>query len=1093
MILKSILFATFLFVSQAYASTVDTITAKNTAKNFIFERININTKINYKDIDLQFIKAENINNEPAYYIYNLKNQTGFVIISAENETFPILGYSYETNFDNTQEPAPAFVEWMNHYKEQIEYIRGNNIIGKKKNKQAWIKYSTQPTINKSGTKDVSPLLSTTWNQGTYYNELCPADPGGQNGHVWAGCVAVAMAQVMKFWNYPDYGSDNHSYNDYTYGTQTADFVNTYYDWTSMPNSLSNYNTPVATLMYHCGVSVDMSYSTSGSGAYSGTAASSMKRFFDYSHTLYLASKNSYADTTWRDLIKSEIDLGHPLYYSGYPSSGGGHAFNCDGYQGTDHFHFNWGWGGSYNGYFYLNDLTPGTHDYTYSQVAIINAYPDCLNPQCGGSVTTLTDISGQLTDGSPVYGYFTNYSNCSDCEYLIQPSGASSVFVDFDNFLTIEGEDSLYVYDGANDNAPLLYALSGDTIPDSFFSSTGSVYFHFVSDNFRTTDGWQVSYTTAFDDMGVTSVYLPQTKTCGKNLDTVQVSIKNFGANTETNIPITVDVITPSGTVSIDTIIPGPIERNEWQTVIVGTINTLETGTYEITAYTNVVGDTVINSNDTAYSTFDTKTILSVPHAEIFDDLHGQLGNWVDKNWAAFPDYEVSGTDTNYLMRGWIDQWMSMFLIFDIKIENIAANTNLLFDYRFLKAGGLWPPTDSIVLNSLEKMYIVVSADCGISYDTIFTIDTLNHINTTNFTLREISLSTYAGEDIIIGFVTQWDDSMTIVDIDNVIILDKITNNIIPTNQSICENDSIIITGTLPIGGIGGYSYLWEESTDNLTWAAAAGINNLQNFSPGILTATTYYRRIVSDTLIYTDTSSVITITYNLNPTVNIQGSTVECGSTILDEGIGMPNDVYNWSTGDSTQTITVNTSGTYWLEVTDSAGCSGTDTVAVTIYNLPVISLGQDTIICAQDSIILDAGVYDTYLWSTGETSQLITVDSIGTGIGIVTISVQVTDTNTCINNDTINISFNICSGLGNISQEAIKIYPNPTTGIFTIKGKNIKSIEITNVSGQIVYARTLQLEDFCQIDLNEQTKGIYFIKIITHSRIVVKKIVLE
>jgi len=419
---KALIFGVlFLINGVAKASIVDTTTAKNTARNFIYEKISNNHKANYENIVLQFIKTEYLNNKPVYYIYNLKKQTGFVIISAENKTYPVLGYSYESNYDINQEVPPAFEGWMNHYKEQIKYIRKNDIEATKEITDTWKKYSSVPDIStKSNEKDLGPLLTTTWNQGTYYNELCPADDAGQNGHVWVGCVATAMAQVMKFWNYPDYGSGQNTYNDYTYGAQTANFANTYYDWASMPNSLSTYNTPVATLSYHCGVAVNMNYSTSGSGAYSGTAAMALKRFFDYSNTLYLAGKNAYTDSDWNALIKSELDLGHPLFYSGYPASGSGHAFNCDGYQGTDYFHFNWGWGGSYNGYFYLDDLTPASHDYTYNQQAIINCYPDCLNPQCGGSVTTFADISGQLTDGSPTYGYYTNYSNCSNCEYLIQ-------------------------------------------------------------------------------------------------------------------------------------------------------------------------------------------------------------------------------------------------------------------------------------------------------------------------------------------------------------------------------------------------------------------------------------------------------------------------------------------------------------------------------------------------------------------------------------------------------------------------------------------------------------------------------------------------
>ncbi|MEA1896590.1 MAG: C10 family peptidase, partial [Bacteroidota bacterium] len=575
-----ILGAWFLIVSAASAGIVDTSMAKNTGKNFIYEKINTRKKAAYSTIELQCLHTQKSNNEAVYYIFSFKNQPGYIIVSAEDETFPVLGYSYEKDYMLTEQKPPAFIEWMKHYTEQIDYIRKNNIRANKEVKDSWLKYSSKPIFLKSdAVKGITPLLSTNWNQGKYYNELCPADVAGQDGHVWVGCVAVAMAQIMKYWNYPDYGSDEHSYDHWNYGTQTANFADTYYDWASMPNSLGQYNTALATLLYHCGVAVNMNYKTSGSGAYSGTAASSLKRFFDYSHTLYLARKYSFTDSAWKNLIKSELDLGHPLYYSGYPDSGSGHAFNCDGYDGPDHFHFNWGWGGSYNGYFYLDDLTPGSRDYTYTQAAIINAYPDCLDPVCD-EITIVTDPSGTLNDGSPLSGYFTNYSNCSNCEYLLQPTNATSIFIEFDSFSTIEGEDSLYVYDGADDTAPLLLALSGDTLPNSIITSGGSAYFYFVSDNFRTAPGWNLTYTSALNDVGVTWLNKPVDKTCGNVNDSIEIVIKNFGVNAQTNIPVNVDVNTPTGSLTYNAILPGPLARNQSDTLFAGIINTIAPGNY---------------------------------------------------------------------------------------------------------------------------------------------------------------------------------------------------------------------------------------------------------------------------------------------------------------------------------------------------------------------------------------------------------------------------------------------------------------------------------------------------------------------------------
>ncbi len=1023
--MRSLLFSfgiSILIVNIVNADIVDTTTAKLTGRNFIYEKININNKADYSSINLQYLHTQKSNNVPVYYIFNLENQPGYIIVSAEDETFPVLTYSYEKDYIISDEKPFAFIEWMNHYTDQINYIRENNIKAKKEITQSWLKYNSKPLLLKSDQqKGITPLLSTTWNQGRYYNQLCPSDAAGQDGHVWVGCVAVAMAQVMKYWNYPDYGSDENTYNHWNYGTQTANFANTYYDWASMPNSLSNYNTPVATLLYHCGVAVNMNYGTSGSSAYSGTAASSLKRFFDYSHTLYLASKNSFADTTWKNLIKSELDLGHPLYYSGRPGSGSGHAFNCDGYDGPDHFHFNWGWGGAYDGYFYLDDLTPGSRDYTYSQAAIINAYPDCLDPICNG-ITIITDPSGTLNDGSPISGYFTNYSNCSNCEYLIQPTNATSIYIEFNSFSTIEGEDSLYVYNGTDDTAPVLLAISGDTLPNNIITSTGSAYFHFVSDNFRTAPGWDLTYTSAYDDVGVTWLYKPIDKTCGRPNDSIELVIKNFGVKTQTNIPVVVDVNTPTGLNTYNAILPGPLAKNEYDTLFAGIINTTEPGDYVITSYTNLIGDTVINSNDTSYITVSIKIPVSPPHAEIFDDLRGNPGDWNDRNWSSYPDYDED--NGNYFMRAWLNQWSSMFLIFDKKIENITSNTNLLFDYRFLGQEQEWPPTDSIVLNSNEKMHIILSSDCGISFDTIYTIDTLNHINTSDFTTLELPLSACAGNDIIVGFTTEWDTIMAIVDIDNVIIVNSIGNNVISENQNVCEDNApALLSGTSATGGIGQYTYLWQESSDSIIWINAASTNNLQNYTPDLLSDTIYYRRIACDTLIYSDTSNIIHIIKNLNP----------------------------------------------------------------------VVYLGQDTTINANDAIIIDAGAgYDLYLWSTGETTQEITVDSAGTGIGTAVISILVTDSNTCQTSDTLHITFDQATVISDNIKETVIIYPNPTKNTISVKGKNISKIYVINTKGQVINQFEVHNEKY-DIDLSSYSKGMYFIKIITNKEIITRRIIKE
>lgn len=256
-------------------------------------------------------------------------------------------------------------------------------------------------------KDVAPLLSTTWNQGCGYNSQCPVDVAGPCGKVYTGCVATAMAQVIRYFQYPAHGVGNKCYTHYTYGELCADFAAATYNYALMPNGSGN--TEVAKLMFHCGVSVNMGYSPTGSGAYSSSVPIAMRNYFDFKNVI-LASKGSYTVSTWHKILKNEIDNSRPIYYAG--NGTGGHAFVFDGYQGSDYFHINWGWGGSYNGYFYTNDLTPGSNNFTNWQNAVIGAIPSSLftNLDFSSAITLncATPVSQNLASGNNYINYYKN-------------------------------------------------------------------------------------------------------------------------------------------------------------------------------------------------------------------------------------------------------------------------------------------------------------------------------------------------------------------------------------------------------------------------------------------------------------------------------------------------------------------------------------------------------------------------------------------------------------------------------------------------------------------------------------------------------------
>lgn len=307
--------------------------------------------------------------KPDFYVVNFE-PTGFVLIAADDRSEPILGYSTDSFFP--LEGLPDHVDWfLGEYSKSLAEIRQHPEWDKN---LSWDKLSNYDFSDYIVTRDVAPLCATRWDQNWPYNAMCPADGSGPGGRVYAGCVATAMAQIMKRWDHPTTGHGSHSYNAAGYGTQTANFGDTMYEWQNMPNYIYTQNNSIATLIYHCGVSVNMQYSPSGSGAYSIDARNAMVNYFRFHNSASYVTAASYGPSAWENLLISNLDSSRPMIYSGTGNTGG-HAFVLDGYQGTSHFHFVWGWGNSYVGYYYLNNLNPGSYNFTSSQAAVLNLYP----------------------------------------------------------------------------------------------------------------------------------------------------------------------------------------------------------------------------------------------------------------------------------------------------------------------------------------------------------------------------------------------------------------------------------------------------------------------------------------------------------------------------------------------------------------------------------------------------------------------------------------------------------------------------------------------------------------------------------------------
>lgn len=292
------------------------------------------------------------------YIVNLSGQ-GFVIVPADDRCYPVLGYS-TSGIAEDMGPETRF--WLNQYEQEISAIIAGEVSVDEAlaahNQAIWSDILQTSWSEPKSATSVSPLMTTQWNQSPRYNNYCPSGTP-------VGCLATAVSQVMKYWNHPIVGTGSHSYSS-RYGTLSADFGSTTYDWVNMPNALRYTSTSaqihaVATLCYHVAVSMNMDFAPEGSGAYVGsgynTAEYALPTYFGYKPSVETRYKSYYSEANWVSMLKDEISAGRPVVYAGYDAQGG-HAFVFDGYNASNLFHVNWGWGGAYDGYYAMGALNP---------------------------------------------------------------------------------------------------------------------------------------------------------------------------------------------------------------------------------------------------------------------------------------------------------------------------------------------------------------------------------------------------------------------------------------------------------------------------------------------------------------------------------------------------------------------------------------------------------------------------------------------------------------------------------------------------------------------------------------------------------------
>ena len=418
-----------------YAGPISRQTAQDIAVAFLNSQSPLHNPISKQQVRIVPLETE----YPNLFVFNV-DENGFIVISNNDNTRPVLGYSRSGSLSSTDLPD-ALRQQLKNYDEQLRKIA---------NEGEAVEYSPR-----RDTRAVEPLLTSRWKQyslsGDSYNMLCPIDSTlfDTGFRPTVGCVALALGQVMRYWQWPVRGMDGncYSYNDqypcWKYDTICADF-DVEYDWANMPDVLESSSSTaqrlaVARLLYQCGVAVTMMYNSDCSGS-SGSNASKQYygavRYFGYSPQATIADRNGYPDPEWLSMLKNEIDNARPILYTGVTYSnegtpGSGHAFVLDGYDDNDLFHVNWGWGGSADGYFAFDALTPNHYNFSHNEQAIFGFQPaDIDNIPL---IELLDDIALdtiQVQTGEELHGHsrMANLGNAPDDFYVAQAAYTNETF-----------------------------------------------------------------------------------------------------------------------------------------------------------------------------------------------------------------------------------------------------------------------------------------------------------------------------------------------------------------------------------------------------------------------------------------------------------------------------------------------------------------------------------------------------------------------------------------------------------------------------------------------------------------------------------------
>lgn len=454
------------------------------------------------------------------YVFNVSNNGGFVIVSNDDQTIPILGFGQSGNID-TEDLPDNMRAWLQGYADQIAWLKSNN----DNENQNGNGKKARRKVGSHSTTAIAPLIMTHWNQTAPYNNLCPEIDGEKTV---TGCVATTVAQIM-YYHYahngfaaaantaiPGYSTSALNKARESISLDVSGLSATTFDWENMQNSYTGsettvQNTAVATLMQYCGSAMQMMYgliSNGGSSSYGESIPFALKHYFGYDGGVRYCYRKNYSYADWVDLIYGELAASRPVALGGQ-SCGGGHSFICDGYKyesETDYFHINWGWGGGSDDYFVLSVLQPweqgiggsSTLDgFNFGQAAVVG-----IQPPTDGTKDYCLSLEGLHLGGDDATKTSKTYTRNSSGDF----NGISLYYIVYDYdygenafdvaVQLVDGSgEVVHTLDGANNQTKTWNQTIGGTVLDISIPSNvpdGTYYIKVMSRPYNATPvAWQ--------------------------------------------------------------------------------------------------------------------------------------------------------------------------------------------------------------------------------------------------------------------------------------------------------------------------------------------------------------------------------------------------------------------------------------------------------------------------------------------------------------------------------------------------------------------------------------------------------------------------